>query len=142
MVWQCVQCSFAEDWNVSTMERYKCSSQVRTVRWWCHLKNTQISFSVKGKAQKMVRDINQRYRIDRRAGYQGSRPSVISQAGVEKCATGCDSLSLSSTTSGTRNQILTVNNNSDKKNGNNRNINKNKLPFLIIICFNIINKVI
>ena len=36
------------------------------------------------------------YRIDRRAGYQGSRPSVRGQAEVEKYATGCDSLSLSS----------------------------------------------
>ena len=36
------------------------------------------------------------YRIARRAGYQGARPSVDSQTGVEKYATGCDSLSLSS----------------------------------------------
>ena len=36
------------------------------------------------------------YRLVRRAGQQGTRPSVLSQAGVEKYATGCDSLSLSS----------------------------------------------
>ena len=37
------------------------------------------------------------YRIDRLAGQQGSRPSVDRQAEVEKYVTGCDSLSLSST---------------------------------------------
>ena len=36
------------------------------------------------------------YRLVRRAGQQGTRPSVLSQAGVEKYATGCDSLFLSS----------------------------------------------
>ena len=39
---------------------------------------------------------NSSYRIDRHAGYQGSRPSVRRQAEVEKYVTGCDSLSLSS----------------------------------------------
>ena len=69
----------------------------------------------KRKAHTMVQHITQRYRIDRRTGYQGLRPSVISQAGIETYATGCDSLSLSSTASGTRNQILTVNNNTEKR---------------------------
>ena len=36
------------------------------------------------------------YRIDRRAGQQGSRPSVDRQAEVEKYVTGCDNSSLSS----------------------------------------------
>ena len=35
-------------------------------------------------------------RIDRRAGYQGSRPPVGSQAGVEKYVTGCGKMSLPS----------------------------------------------
>ena len=51
-----------------------------------------------------------RYRIVRRAGQQGTRPSVTSQAEVEKYVTGCDSLSLSTTTSGTRNQLSNQNN--------------------------------
>ena len=67
----------------------------------------------------MVHHVNQRYRIDRRAGHQGLRPSVISQAEVEKCATGCDGLSPSSTTSGTRNQFLTINNNNNNNNNSN-----------------------
>ena len=36
------------------------------------------------------------YRLDRSAGQQGTRPSVLSQFGVKKYATGCHSLSLSS----------------------------------------------
>ena len=36
------------------------------------------------------------YRLVLRVGQQGTRPSVLSQAEVEKYATGCDSLSLSS----------------------------------------------
>ena len=49
-------------------------------------------------------------RIVRRADYHGTRPSVtISQAEVEKYVTGCDSLSLSTTTTGTRNQISSEN---------------------------------
>ena len=43
------------------------------------------------------------YRLVRRAGDQGTRPSVVSQAGVDKFATGCDSLSLSTITSGYKN---------------------------------------
>ena len=61
----------------------------------------------------------ERYHIVRHVGHQGTRPSVTSQAEVAKYATGCDGLSPSSITSGTRNQILTVNNNNNKKNGNN-----------------------
>ena len=34
------------------------------------------------------------YRLVRRVGQQGTRPSVLSQAGVGKYATGCESLSL------------------------------------------------
>lgn len=46
------------------------------------------------------------YRIVRRAGEQGTRPSVTSQAGVgEKYVTGCDSMSLSTRTPGTRNNL-------------------------------------
>ena len=49
-------------------------------------------------------------RIVRRADYQGTRPSVtISQAEIEKYVTGCDRLSLSTTTSGTRNHIFSEN---------------------------------
>ena len=36
------------------------------------------------------------YRHVRRAGQQGTRPPVLSQAGVEKYATGCGNLSLPS----------------------------------------------
>ena len=43
-------------------------------------------------------------RIDRRADYQGSRPSVLDQAEFDKYATGCDGLSPSTNSNGTRNQ--------------------------------------
>ena len=62
-----------------------------------------------------------RYHIVRRVGHQGTRHSVTSQTEVAKYATGCDGLSPSSIIPGTRNQILTVNNNKNKKNGNNSN---------------------
>ena len=54
-------------------------------------------------------------RIVRRAGHQGTRPSATSQAEVEKYDTGCDSLSLSTTTSGTRNQLSKQNNGTKSK---------------------------
>ena len=41
-------------------------------------------------------------RIDRRADYQGSRPSVLRQAEVGKYVTGCDGLSPSTNSNGTR----------------------------------------
>ena len=44
-----------------------------------------------------------------RAGKQGARPPVGRQAGVGKYATGCDSLSLSTNISGTRNQLSAEN---------------------------------
>lgn len=47
-------------------------------------------------------------RIGRLADYQGPRPSVSSQAEVEKCVTGCDGLSPSTTTSGTRTELSTA----------------------------------
>ena len=53
------------------------------------------------------------YHIVRRVGQQGTRPSVTGQAEVEKYATGCDSLSLSTTTSGTRKHPLKHNNAGD-----------------------------
>ena len=45
-------------------------------------------------------------RIVRRADQQGTRPSVFCQTKDEKYATGCDSLSLSTTRSGTRKHSL------------------------------------
>lgn len=53
---------------------------------------------------------NKSYSIVRRTGQQGMRPSVTGQAGVEKCATDCDSLSLSTITSGTITHMKTANN--------------------------------
>ena len=49
------------------------------------------------------------YRIVRRAGHQGTRPSVASQAEVAKYVTGCDSSSLSTKTPGTGNQLSNQN---------------------------------
>ena len=43
------------------------------------------------------------YRIVRRAGQQGTRLPVVSQAGIDKYATGSDGLSPSSITSGNKN---------------------------------------
>ena len=45
-------------------------------------------------------------RIVRRADQQGTRPSVVCQAEVEKYATGCDGLSPSTTTSGYKNSLM------------------------------------
>ena len=64
------------------------------------------------------------YRIVRRAGKQGTRPSVTGQAEVEKCATGSDGLSPFPTTSGTRTLNMTANKSNSKNNINN-NINNN-----------------
>ena len=52
----------------------------------------------------MTSSNNNPCRIDRRADYQGSRPSVSYQAEVEKYTTGCDGLSPSTSINGTRTQ--------------------------------------
>ena len=65
------------------------------------------------------------YRIVRRAGKQGTRPSVTGQAEVEKCATGSDGLSPFSTTSGTRTLNMTANKSNSRNNNSKNNINNN-----------------
>lgn len=52
-------------------------------------------------------------RIVRRADQQGTRPSVVCQAEVEKNATGCDGLSPSTTTLGYKNSLMTDPNRED-----------------------------
>ena len=65
------------------------------------------------------------YRIVRRAGKQGTRPSVTGQAEVEKCATGSDGLSPFSTTSGTRTLNMAANKSNSRNNNSKNNINNN-----------------
>ena len=65
------------------------------------------------------------YRIVCRAGKQVTRPSVTSQAEVEKCATGSDGLSPFSTTSGTRTLNMTANKSNSRNNNSKNNINNN-----------------
>ena len=77
------------------------------------------------------------YRIVRRAGKQGTRPSVTGHAEVEKCATGSDGLSPFSTTSGTRTLNMTANKSNSKNNiNNNSNNNKNSRKSSNNIQFN------
>ena len=56
----------------------------------------------------MTSSIDTPCRIDRRADYQGSRPSAVHQAEVEKYATGCDGLSPSTSITGTRTDLRTA----------------------------------
>ena len=65
------------------------------------------------------------FRIVRRAGKQGTRPSGTGQAEVEKCATGSDGLSPFSTTSGTRTLNMTANKSNSRNNNSKNNINNN-----------------
>ena len=52
-------------------------------------------------------------RIVRRADQQGTRPSIVCQAEVEKYATGCDGLLPSTTTPGYKNSLVTGPNRED-----------------------------
>jgi len=73
-------------------------------------------------------------RIGRRADYQGPRPSVLSQAEVEKFVTGCNGLSPFTTTSGTRTELNIAKSNSNQIQYNNLKIATIKQPMIIFLA--------